>query len=354
MTTPRAQPWVGVPDKATSDDHLVQLVERAAGAAARVADPNTQQAIGFILEMLVSLMRRSPQSPAGGVPTTPPSLATCSLTTGCLGPCGSTVREAFGGRMAEESSVRPAQPMLCRVRSADEVPPNSRDRGASAPGSATPPAPSQLAAFPPVAATPPAPKRDLVSRRRAGQAAVAQAGPPPHSLEPTPRGGGSLSSRQRPPAWTNPGWSRQLTDDESMPASGAPFSEVEVPARSRAITGVYPGRTNSHCGAATVGELASVASFHRTAARKGSGVAAASAPMTRQGVGNVSQKAREDTLRELRRLAEDGMAKAAAKAASTGEPAARRHVPKSASPSRGLVAATVGELPLWLRQDRRS
>lgn len=51
----------------TTDAHLVRLAESAARVAARVADPHTQQAIGFILELLVVLMRRTQASQARDV-----------------------------------------------------------------------------------------------------------------------------------------------------------------------------------------------------------------------------------------------------------------------------------------------
>jgi len=111
-------------------------------------------------------------------------------------------------------------------------------------------------------------------------------------------------------------------------------------------------------GAVTVGELPSADSFQKKRGQQ-SRCRSNNAPRTRLGFGNISQKAKEDTLRELRKLAEtdDHEDGAIRRQRSLSWKPSQRGADPSRSVSPGVRrhgAATVGELPLWLRHDWKS
>jgi len=383
----------------TTDAHLVRLAESAARVAARVADPHTQQAIGFILELLVVLMRRTQASQAGDA-LSKQSFAS-SLTVSWISDCGnshhpdeSDLLPVDSGELGFASPENQKETGTVSLRAgsaspwAGAAPPNfARPRTFAGAGSQQQPPWPQEAETPreaqsqaPIIVTPP-PRRDAVPKRRLGAHLVARAAR-------AERRGGTLTVPELPvhdstddeqkrsgsscdPACrsmdmdevgqpVHPGWTGAMerhtgADSRSVLGSSRRMYETSPPlgganrahfaTETRCVVRVRPP---DRFFAATVGELPSAASFDRSGHRARSERSGRSLRV-RQGFGNVSQEAKEDTLRQLRRLAEsDREAPSSRRQRSLS---GRRSVYRSESPTTGGFAATIGELPLWLRHD---
>lgn len=349
---------------------LVRLVECAARAAAQVTDPHTQQAMGFMLELLVGLLRRPPLekpvhagSPDGTPMPHPQSYCWASTPTGdsrkTLWDVGDTP-EAAQTPQAEvpvapkSMAVRDLQPQM--ERPPEEVsaggPPRPQegagaaihDDEAAAPVLRPPPAA-------PIVVPPPQKREDARSRpaglktvvrlgraRRlshehsggrgrspVSKATAAPSEQPPSEVEEL----GRPARGDEPPQVTSEVWQRsaismtspelplhrhQAEDennrsDSSMErAAGSTEGEAHASSTARAAHGdakaAAPGAQQAggrwrgvDGGVATIGDLPSARALRTRSFGE-------TRPRVRLGFGNVSEKARDNTLRDLRRLAE--------------------------------------------------
>jgi len=273
---------------AAADAHLVQLAECAAGVAQRVPDLHTRQAMGFMLELVVGLMRRPPAVDTAERQSPCSSLAVSWLTDSCSNSfqliedvCPPEAPPLPSGGGAAGRAMRAAASRASRVPVPTVV----------AWSSAGPT--SEVAAHAPVAAPPtpiavtPPPRRCDATRMRRLIAAQKSRG----NSQSTPmpgarhRSGGACTVSELPTHQEEERkWSDSLADE----------TPPRLPARhARAQRGL-------RLGAATVGELPSADPSRKS----GQQPRGSHTPRTRLGFGNVSQEAKEDTLRKLRRLAE--------------------------------------------------
>lgn len=406
-TTSSPSPLLGSASRATADAHLVRLAESAARAAARVPDPHTQQAIGFILELFVGLMRKAPQCGQAEEGRCSPS----SLSVSWLSDGGTSFRiateDSFSllselpgcGKSAPEPAsadlprCTPPALRLCATRAGrpeerpGDVATQARDSselgrsafcGVAFGGSSAAPArmPRAATSSPPPRDDAPqawcSNQPDARSARTSSPSAVNSC----RSEAPAaPQTCGHLGlSGEASTAPELPGHSERVAEEPRVGGGGGkllgatspvPFG-VEGPAHGSAtprgrgaatllargcrVAGRHSRDIGKRHGAATIGELPTAASaWKRTEERPTS----SSAPRVRLGLGNVSQKAKEDTLRELQRLVEsvDGESSEACRQTlpRRGAPTSLARASSGSLPTSGFTAATVGDLPLWLR-----